>query len=95
MTGCFMRRVALNSLVLAIIVITMTSCSLTMGERLKTGLNDIITSPLQVRDNVRTEIPKAQFAPFGAVGGSVKGGFYMGKQIVNGVMTILAFFKAR
>ena len=80
---------------MALIVTTASSCSFTMGERLRGGFEQIITSPFQVSNNIRTEMPKAKVQPIGAIGGSVKGGFYMGKQIINGIMTILTFFKTR
>ena len=66
-----------------------------MLERAGGGIQQIVTSPLQVSDNIREETPKAKFKPIGAVGGTVKGGLYMGKQIVSGILTVLTFFKTK
>ncbi len=90
-----MKRIILRLLVLAIVVVTASSCTSTMGQRVMGGFQQIISSPFQVSQNIRTEMPKAKFQPIGAFGGSVKGGFDMTKQIVNGVMTILTFFRTK
>ena len=90
-----MKQTILKLSLLFFIVITASSCTSTMGQRAWGGLQQIMTSPFQVSSNIRTEMPKAKFQPIGAAGGAVKGGFDMTKQIVNGVMTILTFFKTK
>ncbi len=57
-------------------------------DRVQGGLKDILISPLQVTDNVKTEMKVAKFMPFGIVGGTTKGTFYMAKQIVDGAWAI-------
>ena len=90
-----MKRTIIRLLVLAMVVITASSCTSTMGQRVMGGFQQIISSPFQVSQNIRTEMPKAKFQPIGAAGGAVKGSFDMTKQIVNGVMTILTFFRTK
>lgn len=53
------------------------------------GLRTIVTSPSQLTDNIKTEIDHADFMPVGLVGGALKGTFYMGKQLVDGVWKII------
>lgn len=53
------------------------------------GVRDVMMSPLQVSDNVKTETTDAKFLPFALVGGLLKGTFYMAKQIVTGSYAIV------
>ena len=89
-----MKYLARYSL-LILLIITLTSCSSFTQEQIKNGFNEIAYSPLQISTNIREETPKAQFPPFGAVGGSVKGGFYMIKDILIGILRIATSFKGR
>lgn len=59
-------------------------------EKLKSGLTDIVKSPLEIVDHVKMET-KDTFLPFGFVGGLLKGTFYMGKKIVGGVVDVVTF----
>ncbi len=52
------------------------------------GLKDVMLSPLEVSDNVKTETTNAKFLPFALAGGFLKGSFYMVKQIVTGTLEI-------
>jgi hypothetical protein len=90
-----MKHAILKLSVLAMIVTTTASCSTTMLERAGGGFQQILTSPFQVSENIRAETPKAKFKPIGAVGGTVKGGVYMGQQIVSGILTVLTFFNTK
>ena len=58
-------------------------------EKLRDGAKDVITSPLVVKDHVTTETKDAKFLPFALAGGLLKGGFYMGKQIVSGAWAMV------
>lgn len=60
-------------------------------EKLKGGLTTVITSPLEIKDNVEAEYTKAKFMPFGLVGGMLKGGFYMAKDMVTGAIDVVTF----
>ncbi len=54
------------------------------------GGEKILKSPLNIVQSVREETPKAKFAPFGLVGGFLKGVAYMGKDLVSGLYDIVA-----
>jgi hypothetical protein len=60
-------------------------------DKLKTGLTDIVRSPLEVVDHTKAEYNSSTFKPFGFVGGMLKGTFYMGKKIVGGVFDVVTF----
>ena len=60
-----------------------------MVGQFKGGVKDVIMSPLVVTDNIKTETDNAKFLPFALIGGLLKGGFYMGKQIVTGTLHIV------
>ena len=78
------------SLLTALAVISFTVPSYAdMAEKFKGGVKDVIMSPLVVTDNVKAETDNAKFLPFALVGGLLKGGFYMGKQIVTGTLAIV------
>ncbi len=61
----------------------------TAGENLKGGFKTIGMSPMQVSDGVKEGWDAAKFKPLGAVGGLLKGVFYMGKDIVTGAWDVL------
>ncbi len=56
----------------------------------KKGLKDVITAPAEVSDHLMEETKDAEFFPFAFVGGLLKGSFYMGKQIVTGVLEMVS-----
>ncbi|MDE2028347.1 MAG: hypothetical protein KGK03_10205 [Candidatus Omnitrophica bacterium] len=57
--------------------------------KFKGGIKDVLTSPLQISDSVRTETKHAKFLPFAIVGGLLKGTFYMAKQVVDGTLNVV------
>jgi len=63
-------------------------CPRSPVEKFKSGLKDVITSPVQVCDNIMSETKNAKFFPFAFAGGLLKGVFYMGKNIVTGLESI-------
>ena len=60
-------------------------------DKIKTGLTDIVKSPLEIVDHTKAEYKDAKFKPFGLLGGLLKGSFYMGKKIVGGVVDVVTF----
>jgi hypothetical protein len=90
-----MKRLVATIFLLVAVLFSASSCSSVMGDRFWGGLKQVASSPLQIRDNVREEMPKAQVAPIGATGGAIKGGFYMVKQVVTGIFTALTFFNTK
>jgi hypothetical protein len=85
-----MKRLILSLTVLVFVAST-TACFAHPGlDRVTGGLKDIVTSPLNISDNVQTEAKSAKFMPFGIVGGATKGTFYMGKQILDGTYTVVS-----
>ena len=64
-------------------------CFADTGTKFQNGIKDVLMSPLQVSDNVKTETTNAKFLPFALVGGILKGSFYMAKQIVHGTLVVV------
>ena len=58
-------------------------------EKIKKGLQDIFTSPLEIKDAVITESKNTKIVPLGAVGGLLKGTVLMVKDIGTGFVEIL------
>ena len=59
------------------------------AQRFKSGFKDVLLSPLQISNNVKTETANAKFLPFALAGGLLKGSFYMAKQMVKGVVGVV------
>ena len=60
-------------------------------EKLKDGATAVITSPLEIKDHLMAEAKEGSFLPFSIPGGLLKGGFYMIKKMVGGVLDIVTF----
>jgi hypothetical protein len=83
-----MKRIFLSLMVL--VFVGSTCFAYPAVDRATKGVTMIATSPLKVHDAVKTEMHAAKFMPFGIVGGTAKGTFYMGKQIVNGAWKVVS-----
>lgn len=81
----------LTALVVAVAVATPALAYPKPVEKLKGGVVEVVKSPLEVKDNVMKETKDAKFLPFAFLGGSLKGGFYMLKNIVHGTIDIATF----
>ena len=75
--------------VLVVCAVTTPSFAGSPVEKFKSGLKSVITSPAQVSDKLMEETKNAKFFPFAFVGGLLKGVFYMGKNIVTGLVDIV------
>ena len=86
-----MKRI-LSSLIMLVFIVGTSTCfaAYPAAEKVTGAVKDIISSPLLVTDNVKTEMHSAKFMPFGIVGGAAKGTFYMGKQVLDGAWTIVS-----
>jgi hypothetical protein len=60
-------------------------------DKLKSGMTDIVKSPLEIVDHTKAEYNESTFKPFGILGGLLKGTFYMGKKMVGGVVDVVTF----
>jgi len=80
-----MKRLVSILIAVAVIGLSVPSFADTV-EKFKGGLKEVIMSPLQVSDNVKTESTNAKFLPFALAGGFIKGSFYMVKDIVTGTV---------
>ena len=85
-----MKRIFLSAMMLVFVVASTSCFAYPAVDRVTGGLKDIATSPLKVSDNVKEEMNKGRFMPFGVIGGLLKGTFYMAKQIVDGTWTIVS-----
>ncbi len=83
-----MKKLVSVLIALAVVALSVPSFADTVT-KFKGGVKDIMTSPLQVSDNVKAETTNAKFLPFALVGGLMKGGFYMAKQMVTGTFTVV------
>jgi len=83
-----MKRAIFIFLVLSIVSLSDPSLAST-AQTFKGGVKDILTSPLQISDNVKAETANAKFLPFALVGGLLKGSFYMAKKVVTGTLTVV------
>lgn len=78
------------SVVIALAVVGLSvPCFADTAMKFKSGVKDVMMSPLQVSDNVKAETTNAKFLPFALAGGFLKGSFYMAKQIVTGTLTVV------
>jgi len=83
-----MKRTISVLITVAVLGLSAPSFADTIG-KFQGGLKDVMTSPLQVSTNVKTETTDAKFLPFALVGGLLKGSFYMAKQIVTGTYSMV------
>ena len=60
-------------------------------EKLKGGVEMVVKSPLAVKHDVMAETKDAKFLPFALIGGTLKGGFYMLKDVVHGTISVATF----
>jgi hypothetical protein len=83
-----MKRI-LSVLIAVAVVGLSVPCFADTVSKFQGGVRDVMMSPLQVSDNVKTETTNAKFLPFALVGGFMKGSFYMAKQIVTGTYAMV------
>lgn len=60
-------------------------------DKLSEGFKKAVTSPTNVYESVQEEYEAAEFKPFGALGGLVKGICLMGVDFVTGTFDVLTF----
>ena len=60
-------------------------------QNIKDGIGTIVKSPQPMVDALKEEITNSEFKPFGLVGGILKGSYFMGKEIGQGLFRILTF----
>jgi len=83
-----MKRTVSAFVAVAVIALSVP-CFADTAQKFQGGIKDVLTSPLQVSDNVKSETDHAKFLPFAFVGGLLKGSFYMAKQIVTGTLDVV------
>jgi hypothetical protein len=82
-----MKRTVSILIALAVVTLSVPSFADTT-QKFQGGIRDVMMSPLQVSDSVKTETTNAKFLPFALAGGGLKGSFYMAKQIVTGILDV-------
>jgi hypothetical protein len=60
-------------------------------ERARDGAGTTLASPLQIPKNIGEEYQNAEFKPFGIIGGTFKGLFYMVKDAGTGIYKAVTF----
>ena len=85
---CSMKRIVSIFIAVAVVALSVP-CFADSMSKFQGGVKDVIMSPLQVSDNVKTETKDAKFLPFALAGGILKGSFYMAKQIVTGTLNVV------
>ena len=83
-----MKRIVSILIAVAVVALAVPSFADTVS-KIQGGVRDVMMSPLQVSDSVKTETTNAKFLPFALAGGVLKGSFYMAKQIVTGTLTVV------
>jgi len=84
-----MKRV-LSFLIALVVCGTATpSFAGTVADKFQAGVKTVVMSPAQVSDKLMEETKNAKFFPFAFAGGLLKGVFYMGKDIVTGLVDIV------
>ena len=88
-----MKRLSIIAVTLAVVFAYVSPSFATPSaakDQFIAGAKDVVMSPLTVKDSVMTETKgtKAHVYPLALVGGLLKGGFYMGKHIIDGTWTI-------
>ena len=86
-----MKKMIALTMVFAVVLVLSTAVSADPVGKLKSGLTDIVKSPMEVVDHTKAEYKASTFKPFGLMGGLLKGTFYMGKKIVGGVVDVVTF----
>ena len=86
-----MKKMIALTMVFAVGLVLCTAVSADPIGKLKSGLTDIVRSPLEVVDHTKAEYKTATFKPFGLMGGLLKGTFYMGKKALNGAIDVVTF----
>ncbi len=84
-----MKRMLSFLIVLVVCVAATPSFAGTVAGKFQDGLKSVITAPVQVSDKLMEETKNAKFFPFAFAGGLLKGVFYMGKNIVTGLVDIV------
>ena len=79
------------AMVFAVSLVLSTAVSADPMEKFKSGLTDIVKSPMEVVDHTKAEVKASTFKPFGFLGGLMKGTFYMGKKAVGGIVDVVTF----
>jgi len=83
-----MKKIVSVFIALAVVALSVPSFADTVT-KFQGGVKDVMMSPLQVSDSVKTETTNAKFLPFALAGGILKGSFYMAKQIVTGTLDVV------
>ena len=58
-------------------------------QKVKDGVVDIVSSPLEITNHIKAEYDAATFKPFGVMGGLLKGMFYTLHKAGSGVFKIV------
>ena len=58
--------------IVVVMLVLNVPCFADTGSKFQGGIKDVILSPLQVSDNVKTETDNAKFLPFALAGGFLK-----------------------
>ena len=89
-----MKRTLATAMVFAFVLSLSTPVAFALPEpilKLKTGVVDVLTSPLEIKNSAVDEIKASHYNPLGLAGGILKGSFYMVKKSVSGAMDIVTF----
>ncbi len=86
-----MKRILAVFIIVVLSLAFVSSSYAAGGEKLKGGVEKLVKSPLQLKDDVVNEYNAAKFKPFGVIGGLLKGVFDTGKEAIGGLVDILTF----
>ena len=86
-----MKKIFTLVLVVAVFMAFAAPVLASPGENLKEGLKTFFMSPKQVPDNIKAEYDANDNKVLAVVGGTFKGLFYFGKDLVVGAARVLTF----
>lgn len=86
-----MKKVCALMVVLIMMFVCVSPVVADMGENLKEGLKTFVTSPKQIPDNIKEEYQNHDNKILASAGGTLKGLFYFGKDLIVGAVRTLTF----
>ena len=87
-------KVTIIAVVVAVVLFSFTSSVVALPEpinKLKGGVMDIVSAPLEMYTHSAVAVKAADFKPFGLIGGLLKGTAYTIKKAGSGVVDIVTF----
>ena len=86
-----MKKAVILSLAVLFLAVCAAPVFADAGENLKEGLKTFVMSPKQIPDNIKEEYDNNDNKVLAVAGGTIKGIFYFGKDLIVGAARTLTF----